>query len=101
LEPEWFAAYASVARTRQAVHFTQGSEKMGRWFDVHAFPLGDAAAGRVGILFRDVTRRRRIDEEISRLSAESRARLSELETLLDVIPVGIGIASIENVRRSA
>ncbi|HEX8309803.1 MAG TPA: PAS domain-containing protein [Chthoniobacteraceae bacterium] len=92
LEPEWFAAYAAVARTGQAVHFTQGSEEMGRWFDVHAFPLGDAAISRVGILFRDVTRRRQIDEEVARLSAESRARLSELETLLEVIPVGIGIA---------
>jgi PAS domain S-box-containing protein len=92
LEPEWFAAYATVARTRQAMHFTQGSQIMGRWFDVHAFPIGHAAAGQVGILFRDVSAQQKNDDEMARLSSESRARVSELETLLEVIPVGIAIA---------
>lgn len=41
----------------------------------------------------EVAERARAEEEVKRLNAVLRGRVEELETLLDVIPVGIGIAT--------
>lgn len=40
----------------------------------------------------DITARKHAEEEVRRLNREMERRLAELQTLLDVIPVGIGIA---------
>ena len=92
LESQWFEIYGRVARTGEASRFLQRSEAMGRWFDVYAFPTGTGVPRNVALLFRDITERRRAEAELIRLGSESRARLSELQTLLDVLPIGIGIA---------
>ncbi len=91
LEESWFQRYGSVARTRQAVRFEEGSEAMGRWYDVYALPL-KTGEDLVAILFTDITTRRKNEQEMRRLGLAERARVAELEALLAVMPVGIGIA---------
>ncbi len=91
LEPHWFETYGRVAQTNVPVRFEQAAESMGRWFSVYAFCPGDECHNRVALLFTDITERRRAQEDLALLNAESRARLTELQTLLDVIPVGIAI----------
>jgi PAS domain S-box-containing protein len=44
------------------------------------------------IIVRDITERRCHEEQIQRLNADLQRRLHEFETLLEVIPIGIGIA---------
>ncbi len=70
IEQEWVAAYASVARTGETLRFEQESPSMGRWFDVFAFPVDDTKDRRVGILFEDITERKRM--EIALRDSESR-----------------------------
>ncbi|MDR6126296.1 signal transduction histidine kinase/PAS domain-containing protein [Sphingomonas sp. SORGH_AS802] len=69
LEDVWFDIYGRVATTREPTRFDNGSEAMGRWFEVHAFPVGEPERHLVGILFTDVTERR-LSERALRESEE-------------------------------
>jgi PAS domain-containing protein len=59
LEQFWFDRYGHVARTGEAIRFENGSDVMGRWFDVYALRVGTPEARRVAILFNDISARRR------------------------------------------
>jgi PAS domain S-box-containing protein len=81
LEEHWFEIYGRVARTRTPLRFESGSAVMGRAFDVFAFPVDAPEAGRVALLFKDVTAQKRAEHELS----SSRERLrAVLENALDV-----------------
>ncbi|WP_375456136.1 PAS domain S-box protein [uncultured Methylobacterium sp.] len=72
-EQHWFDTYGRVARTGEPAYFDDHAQALGRWFDVHAFRVGDPALGRVGVLFTDVTRRRR--DELALRESEARFRI--------------------------
>jgi PAS domain S-box-containing protein len=55
LEDHWFQVYGEVAITGRSVKFIQGSEAMGRWFEVNAFRLHNQEDKHVAILFTDIT----------------------------------------------
>lgn len=61
LEKEWFEMYGKVAVTGESIRFTQGSEAMGRWFDVHAYRTGAPENLRVALLFTDITAKKLAD----------------------------------------
>lgn len=83
LEPYWFELYGRVALTGEPARFEQGSQAMGRWFDVHALRVGDPTVRRVAILFNDISERRAAEERLRELNdtLESRVveRTAELE----------------------
>lgn len=58
LEDRWFELYGNVALTGKPHRFIEGSDAMGRWFDVYAFRIGDANSHKVALLFTDITERR-------------------------------------------
>lgn len=62
LEQRWFDIYGKVASTGQSQSFTEGSEPMGRWFDVFAYSIGNMQEHLVAILFTDVTEKRKSQE---------------------------------------
>ncbi|HVG13986.1 MAG TPA: PAS domain S-box protein [Chitinophagaceae bacterium] len=64
LEPHWFEVYGKVALSGQATRFTEGSEAMGRWFDVYAFKTGDEFSYHVALFFTDITQRKKVEEAI-------------------------------------
>jgi PAS domain S-box-containing protein len=78
LEQHWIDTYARVALGGETVRFEQGSEAMGRWFEVVATPLAEPR--RFAIVFRDATQRH---------AAEQRQLASEqqIRTLADELPV--------------
>jgi PAS domain S-box-containing protein len=77
LEEHWYEAYGRVARTGVAERFEQGSERLGRWFDVFAFPVGPPAERRVGILFNDISSRRQAEDQLRELNETLESRVIE------------------------
>jgi signal transduction histidine kinase len=77
LESHWIERYGDVAGTGRPTRFESGSEAMGRWFDVHALRIGDAARGRVAILFNDITERRLGEERLRHLNDTLEQRVLE------------------------
>ncbi|MBC8120026.1 MAG: PAS domain S-box protein, partial [Burkholderiaceae bacterium] len=71
LEQRWFELYGEVALTGRPARFIERSDKMGRWFEVHAFRVVAGPAPQVAIRFRDITDRRRAEAALH----ESRRRL--------------------------
>src|SRR5690606_27667458 len=67
LEERWYEVYGRVARTGQSERFVQGSSVMQRWFEVDAFRIGEAHEHKVALLFRDVSERKRAEDEVLRV----------------------------------
>jgi PAS domain S-box-containing protein len=86
LEQHWVDIYGKVALTGEPVRFTQGSDVMGRWFDVYSFRVGQPEKHQFAILFNDVTQRRRAEEQLR----ESEARF---RNMADHAPVMIWITA--------
>lgn len=80
VEQFWIDTYGRVAFTREPIRFEAGSEVMGRWFDVYAFPVEEPELLRVGVLFRDVTQRKRNEAamEANAERADFRVRLADV-----------------------
>ena len=78
LEHHWFETYARVALGGETLRFEQGSDAMGRWFDVFAVPV--TPRGHFALVFRDQTERRAA--EVALLESEQRFR-----TMADQLPM--------------
>ncbi len=80
LEDRWFEACRRVALTGEHVRFENRVESLDGWFDVYAYPVGRPQSRTIGILFRDVTRRR-LAEEALRESEERLQRAIAIQTV--------------------
>lgn len=65
-DDHWFEVYDSVARTGVPIRFENDAAAMARCFDVFAFRIGESGSNRVGILFSDITERKRLDIDLVR-----------------------------------
>lgn len=89
LEGHWFDTYGDVAKSGKATRFVDGSEAMGRWFDVHASRVGGPGSRRVAVLFTDITKRRQANEKLQ--ESERRFRM-----MADNIPVMVWITAADD-----
>ena len=64
LESHWFEKYGKVALTGKSIRFTEGSEVMGRWFDVNAFRIGNKDANQVALLFTNITEQKKSELQV-------------------------------------
>ena len=89
--------YRRVLQEEQSVEFEGCDPKGQRWFEVHAYPSG----GGVSALFRDVTARKRTeDDRLTTGKLESLGTLAggiahDLNNILTVISGNIGLAQFE------
>jgi len=75
LDASWFERYGRVARTGVPERFESHAPAMERWFDVYASRVGDPALWQVALVFKDITLRKRVEQEReSSLARESAAR---------------------------
>ncbi|RDI60064.1 PAS domain S-box protein [Microvirga subterranea] len=72
LEASWFEIYGKVALTGEPTRFVNQAEPMRRWFDVHAFRVGEPAQHQVAVLFNDITARKQAEEALRRSEARLR-----------------------------
>lgn len=80
IEPFWAETYGRIVKTRRSERFINYSEALGIWFDVYAFPFDVEERKQVGILFSDISDRKRIEVENERLAARN---LEILESITD------------------
>ncbi|MCX6046359.1 MAG: PAS domain S-box protein [Chloroflexi bacterium] len=66
LEKHWFEIYGDIALTGEPQRFVEGSEAMGRWFDVYAFRFGEPESRRVAVLFNNITERKQAEDQLRR-----------------------------------
>lgn len=77
LEEYWFEVYGGVVRTQEPARFEQGSDLLGRWFSVYAFPVGEPTEGLVAILFSDISERRAAQAELKDLNRDLENRVAQ------------------------
>lgn len=82
IEDKWIATYGRIAMTGVAERFESESQAMNRWFDVFAFPIGETAPHRLGILFEDIGKRKAM--ELALRHSENRLH-SLIEATSDLI----------------
>ncbi|HEX8677597.1 MAG TPA: PAS domain S-box protein, partial [Segetibacter sp.] len=84
LERRWIELYGKVALTGESIRFIEGSQAMGRWFEVSAFPLLYDGSQKVALLFTDISERKK-SEEALKLSE------SNLRNIILQAPVAMAI----------
>ncbi|WP_339383345.1 ATP-binding protein [Oculatella sp. LEGE 06141] len=98
LEEHWIAIYGQVALTGESVRFENGAETLNRWFDVYACRIGEESR-KVAIVFKDITERKRIEDERKRREAnlafladiaEDFSRLSSATEIMQIVGAKIG-----------
>jgi PAS domain S-box-containing protein len=80
LEQEWIDTYAKVGIEEQSIRFEQGSDKMGRWFDVYAFPFGASGSRVFAIQFKDISKQKKREQELVEIKEKLAQANKELLT---------------------
>jgi signal transduction histidine kinase len=73
-EAQWFEIYGKVARTGEPQRFVQQARYLeSRWFDVYAFRVGRPDECKVGVLFTNISERKRADDALHQSEERFRA----------------------------
>src|SRR5260370_30323614 len=93
-EEHWFEIYGRIALTGEPMRFENEAKQLGRWYDVYAFRVDDPHRRRVGILFNDITERKRAEAEARDSERRYREVQAELAPASPVSTMGQLKASI-------
>src|SRR5258706_2860184 len=93
-EEHWFEIYGRIALTGAPMRFENEAKQLGRWYDVYAFRVEDPRRRRVGILFNDITERKRAEAEARNSERRYREVQAELAHASRVATMGQLTASI-------
>src|SRR5262249_25343021 len=93
-EDHWFESYGRIALTGEPMRFENEAKQLGRWYDVYAFRVEDPKRRRVGILFNDITERKRAEAEARDSERRYREVQAELAHASRVATMGQLMASL-------
>ncbi len=88
-EALWVKRYDRVEVTGEPAQFEAWFSPLQRYFDVRAFRV---EPGRIGVVFQDVTERRKADQERYELH-------QRLEALMEAVPVGVSFSADASCRQ--
>jgi PAS domain S-box-containing protein len=71
-EQHWFDIYGKIALTGESARFENRAEALHRWYEVYAFRVGAPENRRVGIVFSDITERKRREEQMREIAERFR-----------------------------
>jgi len=69
-EEHWFEIYGKIALTGESIRFENRAEQLQRWYDVYAFSYGEQKNLQVGILFNDISERKKAAEQLEAVNKE-------------------------------
>lgn len=87
-EQHWFDIYGRVALTGEPAIFENAAAALSRWYEVHAYRVGEPDERLVAVLFQDITERRRA--ELALRESEARFR-----SMADVAPAPVWVTTAE------
>jgi PAS domain S-box-containing protein len=73
-EQRWFDIYGNIALTGEPAHFIDEARALNRWYDVHAYRVGEPEQRRVAIVFSDFSDYKRAED--AHRESEERLRLA-------------------------
>jgi len=82
-EPIWFEIYGRIATTLQPERFENEAKALGCFYEVYAFPTGNPEDNMVGVLFNDITQRKK-EENKQRALLELSDTLRPLTDSLEI-----------------
>ncbi|MBA2664983.1 MAG: GAF domain-containing protein [Bradymonadaceae bacterium] len=75
----WFRVYGEVALSGVPVQLESYAPAMDRWFEVNAFRFGVASKRQIGVVFKDISERKRRERDLT-FMAEINADLAQFST---------------------
>nr|WP_304412459.1 ATP-binding protein [Methanobacterium sp. SMA-27] len=63
-EEHWFEIYGKIALTGKPMRFVNPAKELNRWYDVYAFKIGSPESRQVAILFKDITKFKKLEKEL-------------------------------------
>ena len=98
LERHWLELYGKVALTGEAIQFSEGSDAMGRWFEVYAFRVGDSSSRKVALLFSDTTERKKSEEALKQSERNLRNTILQAPVAMSILKGPSFVVEIANDR---
>lgn len=110
IESRWFETYGHVALTGESVRVTSEVKSMNRWLDVYACRVGGPGSRKVGVVFNDITEKKRAeqslfdaakakDEFLATLAHELRNPLAPIRNSLEIMErAGGNMVMMEDAR---
>ncbi|CAN5276885.1 hypothetical protein BH20VER2_BH20VER2_09400 [soil metagenome] len=96
-EQYWFEVFGRVAKTGKSERQERYAAPTQSWYDFFVTKVGDAGDGRIGVVFQEITARKR-DEAILRFVAEITGELSRRSSAAEIMEaVGAKIGSYLHV----
>jgi two-component system cell cycle sensor histidine kinase/response regulator CckA len=72
-EEHWFQIYGKIALTGEPARFESRAEQLSRWYDVHAFRVGEPQDRKVAIFFDDISERKEAEEAVKESERQFRS----------------------------
>ncbi len=85
LESHWLELYGKVALTGESTRFVEGSEAMGRWFEVYAFRMDGEESRKVALLFTDITERKQSEEALRQSERNLRNTILQAPVAMSIL----------------
>jgi signal transduction histidine kinase len=76
-EDHWLEVFGQVALTGEARRFEFPTVDLQRWYEGYAYPFGEAHGKKIGILFNDITERKRTEAHLRQLNNSLEAQVIE------------------------
>ena len=74
-EASWFEAFGHVVQTGESLRFENHLAALDSWFDLYISRIGEAGSDRFAIVFNDITKRKKAEQELKRTNELLQATL--------------------------
>ncbi len=91
-ENHWFEIYGKIALTGEPARFENEAAQLHRFYDVHAFRIGEPEERKVAIFFNDITARKQVEIELTRSRQALEEKTLLLQSVLDSMSDGVVVA---------